>query len=47
MLVLIIVGIAALTVTEISVIKCRFQGFTMLSASLDSGYLYQISNTRL
>lgn len=47
MLVLIIVGIAVLSATEISVIKHCFQGLTMASASLDSVYLYQISNTRL
>lgn len=47
MLVLIVKGIAALSVTETSVTKCYFQGLTMLSASLDSVDLYQISNTKL
>lgn len=43
MLVLITVRTAALSATEISVIKCCFQGLTMLTASLGSVYLFHIS----
>lgn len=47
MLVFVIGRIAALSVTEISLMKCCLQGLTLLSAGLDSVYLYWISNTRL
>jgi len=47
MLVLIIVGTEALSATEIAAVKCCFQGLTVLSASLNPVYLYQVSNIRL